>query len=337
MTIFHNDVFANVMKAYATTMNQSYSYAKFAHVKEYDPKTNRVRVAYFNPETEDWDMLSGWLGYVTVAQGRGDDSEAGSGTLWGHVNGPNINEQVLVIPHDGDHINGLVLGSIYTDPRPPPELNGDFTASGEWLYMHKTGSYLKYTNDGDLFIKAKRDLRVIVDGKANITILGNTNLSVGGDVVANVDGALTATVGGNVTANVDGSLNADVGGSMTASVLGTSNLQSLGASFIQSQGDMALLSRGHMTIQADLGVSIQSPTFVNTVAPISPDVGSHSVTVPPLAPLNLSAPPKPIKAVDTDSTSQQPGEPQAPQAPVVGNITDTSADVTFTDPNTIGD
>jgi phage baseplate assembly protein gpV len=333
MTIFHNDVLANYVKAHITSMAQSYAYTKFGRIKEYDPKTCFVKVAYYNPDTDDWDLLSNWLFYMTAVQGRGDDSEAKTGDVWGNVHGPNINEQVVVIPPDGDHNNGIVIGSCYTDPRPPPQLNGEFTASGEWLYMHKTGSYIKYTNDGDLFIKAKRNLRVIVDGKADITVLGDTNLTVGGNVAANVDGSLSATVGGSVTANVDGSLTANVGGSMTASIVGSSNIQSLGPNQIQSETDISILSRGVVRIQGDLGVLIESPIIVETLAPISPETAVQEITVPPLPPLNISAPAQPIKAVDTDTGPQESVLPDAPQQPVVSNVTDTSADVTFTDPN----
>lgn len=365
MTVFYNDTVTNIVKGVVTSMLQSYAHAKFARLKEYDPEKNLVKVAYWNPDTEDFDQMSGWLAYMTPFNGIGDDSEDGDGDLWGMQFGPNINEQVLVIPHDGDHNNGLVMGSIYTRKRPPPTLNGDFTESGEWFFMHKTGSYLKYTNDGDLFIKAKDNLRVIVDGKADITILGDCNLNVGGNVkaeidgsveatvgttlIANVDGDLTANVGGSstinsvgqVTTNTDGNMTANVGGSLQAAVQGNANIESDGALFLQSNTDIAILSRGLVNIQGNAGIILASTVSVLNIAPLAPIPETIGITVPPLPPLIITptvvqTPRQPDKAVDTDTQEGGGTGPNAPTNPAVSNVTPNAATVDFTDPNQNG-
>jgi hypothetical protein len=68
---------------------------------------------------------------------------------------PMIDQIVNVHFHQGKRDAGYIVGGFYsakTQPLPVP--------SGEFWMVHKSGSYIKFTNDGDILISAARDLNL---------------------------------------------------------------------------------------------------------------------------------------------------------------------------------
>lgn len=345
---FYMDDLANCIKLHSGKQDQSYGFLRAVMVKEYDPKTNRVKCGHYNPTTREFSMIGNWMPWFTPSNGQGADTE--SGKLWGQVFTPNIGEWCYMLPFAGSLNAGIVIGGIFTDPRPPPDVDGEFTKSGEWLWFSKDGSYLKFVNGGNVYFKAADNLNAIVDGFANVTILGNCNVTIGGNVVLNVDGDVTGTIGGQMTANVDGDMTATVGGALTASVLGTANVQSGGELQVQSNGNINILSRGLLTLQANEGIFLKSTVAIENIAPIAPISETGGAIVLPLIPLILTPPPEPVKAVDNGTSgiaggvpvnptptppgppSPAPGTPLAVQNPRVTDITPTGALLDFDPP-----
>jgi uncharacterized protein involved in type VI secretion and phage assembly len=66
---------------------------------------------------------------------------------------PNPGDQVLLVPQEGDMEQGVIIGRSFSNNQVPPAApNGEF-----WL-VHKSGSFLKLSNDGT--IRMNGDLHV---------------------------------------------------------------------------------------------------------------------------------------------------------------------------------
>jgi hypothetical protein len=315
---FYMDDIVNMIKLHSGKQDQTYGFARHVKIKEYDPTTGRVKCAHFDPTTQDFTIMTNWMPWVTPTNGQGLDVDAGTGILWGQVFTPCIDEFAFMLPIQGDHDNGIVLGGIYTDTRPPPQANGSYAQAGEWLYVNNTGTYMYFDNKGNLNIYTDNNLNVQVQGNANITVVGDVNLTVGGNVVENVDGnvtstiggnmtvavdgSMTATIGGSMTANVDGSMTADIGGSLTATTLGTGTIQSVGNLVLQSNGSIIMNAQEIINIQGNLGVAIMSPVYAINVAPIAPYTETSTIVVLPVPPFVPNMPPTP-GTPSTPSTS----------------------------------
>lgn len=133
--------FLNAFKAYAANQDQSSGTPRFGIVSSVDPNTATARVT-LQPEG----VLTGWLPLLTPWVGNG----------WGLVCPPAIGTQVLVLPHEGDAEQGIIVGATWsTQTVPPPAPSGEI-----WL-VHKSGSSLKLQNDGTVRING--DLHVTGD------------------------------------------------------------------------------------------------------------------------------------------------------------------------------
>lgn len=124
------------------------------------------------------------------------------GAGWGMVCAPSIGDPVEVHFELGSTSAGFAGLRFFNDSqRAPPAKSGEF-----WL-VHKTGSALKFTNDGNVALVAANDL----------------NVTVGGNLTASVTGNLTAEVGGNAQIDVDGSITASAG-SLDATITGAAEI-----------------------------------------------------------------------------------------------------------------
>ena len=179
-------------KMYSSKQDQSYGNTKYALLKEYDPTQHYVKVGYYNPTTDDHDLISGWLPIISPYLGLGDDTDAGSGNSWGIICAPNINQPVLVISQHGNFQNGMVIGGTFSDKAAPvPKVDDAYTQDGEYLLLHKYGSYLKFFNDKDINLYSTNDLNLHSDK--------DTNMGIKGQLVANVTGAISMVSGGTIT------------------------------------------------------------------------------------------------------------------------------------------
>lgn len=128
----------NALKSYSETQDGLVAQPRFAKVTSVDPKMGTVRVQ-LQPEG----VLTGWLPVSSAWVGNG----------WGLSCPPNLGDQVLVVPQEGDAENGIVIGRVWSQDVVVPE-----TPVGELWLTHKSGSSIKLTNDGTVTVKG--DLHV---------------------------------------------------------------------------------------------------------------------------------------------------------------------------------
>jgi phage baseplate assembly protein gpV len=66
---------------------------------------------------------------------------------------PSPGDQVLLVPHQGDIEQGIIIGRAFSTGQQPPQAPAD-----EFWLVHKTGSFLKLCSDGT--IRVNGDLHV---------------------------------------------------------------------------------------------------------------------------------------------------------------------------------
>ena len=103
-------------------------------VTSYDPGKYAVRLA-LQPEGN----LTGWIPLLTVWVGNG----------WGITCPPSIGDLVEVTFLNGDIDSGVAGMRMFNDADVPPS-----TPSGELWFVHKSGSFIKFHNDGSIEIQA---------------------------------------------------------------------------------------------------------------------------------------------------------------------------------------
>jgi hypothetical protein len=103
---------------------------------------------------------------------------------------------------------GFVEALLYNDVDRPLSV-----PSGEFWLVHQSGSFLKFTDDGNVSVNAAHDLVVNAVHDAIVT--------VGHNLSANVTGDAGVAIGGNATLTVTGNANATIGGSATVGVTGS--------------------------------------------------------------------------------------------------------------------
>lgn len=109
-------------------------------VSSYDPVHYAAKVK-LDPEFPDPDQPgnvteSGWLPIMTHWSGNG----------WGCYSPPSIGDQVPVIFLENHGGSGFIIGRCFDWPAHVPAA----VNSGEYWLVHKTGSYIKLTNDGKI-------------------------------------------------------------------------------------------------------------------------------------------------------------------------------------------
>lgn len=156
-------------------------------ITAYDPTPYAVKVQ-LQPTGEE----TGWIPLSTPWAGNG----------WGLAAGPMIGAEVSVNFDSGNASSGMTEGQFFNDvdrcPGPP---------SGEFWLIHKSGSLLKFTNDGQVLVTAHTNAvytaqlhhfigPVQMDNTLTVT---QTTAMNGGFTAQNSDGA-AGTITGDVTA-----------------------------------------------------------------------------------------------------------------------------------------
>lgn len=149
---------------------------RYAVVTNYDPKTHMAMVKVMPEE-----IVSGWLPIAVQWVGNS----------FGLYVGPNVGDQVIVVHVEGDPDVGIIVGRLNSASEVPPAV-----PAGEAWAVHKSGSFLKFTNDGNVLLNTQKDLDVTVGGDVNMTVTGKvvasaTEFDLTGDL--KVTGAITAT------------------------------------------------------------------------------------------------------------------------------------------------
>lgn len=143
-------------------LNQRAS-TRLGMVTSYDPKTYTCKVK-IQPEGVE----TGWIPVSTIWVGNG----------WGIFAPPMPGDQVQLEFQEGSTQNGILCGRIFNDVDKPLEV-----AAGELWVVHKSGTYLKFKNNGDVLLHT--DGKIISDANkwehtGDVTIDGK--LDVSGDI-----------------------------------------------------------------------------------------------------------------------------------------------------------
>lgn len=159
----------NRMRREAQRMASTGSEPRQGVVSSYDPKRYAVKVKIM-PEAAFPDLPggSGETGWIPLGT-----SWAGSG--WGDYAPPALNTQVHVSHQDGVTGAGVVQHQLFDKNHPP--LN---VPSEERWIVHKSGSFVKWLNDGGLLLNAANNVHVTVGNVTIVAVNGTLTLTVGG-------------------------------------------------------------------------------------------------------------------------------------------------------------
>lgn len=141
---------SNAIKSHAASLDQTTGQIKFGTITSVNFGNATARVL-IQPDG----VLSGWLPIILQWVGNG----------WGMSCPPNPGDQVLLVPHEGDVEQGIIIGRSFSSKQMPPAAPG-----GEFWLVHETGSFLKLGNDGT--IRLSGDLHVsgdVYDSKGSLS------------------------------------------------------------------------------------------------------------------------------------------------------------------------
>jgi phage baseplate assembly protein gpV len=142
-------------------------------VDSYDPALYCAKVR-IQPEN----TLTGFVPILTDWVGNG----------WGLVCPPSAGDVVDVHFQEGGKNAGFISKRFYSSKTLPPGP----VASGEFWLVHKSGSFLKFTNDGKVSVNSSSDMDFVSGADINMTAAGNIKLVAGAEAV--LHGATAAIV-----------------------------------------------------------------------------------------------------------------------------------------------
>lgn len=195
----------NAMRQQAQMAGQDRAASRMGIVSGYNPSNYCAKVRLM-PE----DVETGWLPIASMWVGAG----------WGMFSPPMLGEVVEVCFQEDDVDAGYIGHRLFHDAARPLSV-----PSGEFWLVHKSGSLLKFHNDGSVELHTAQNL--------NASVAGNANLAVSGNITSNasqwnhtgpvsITGTLTTT--GNISggANITAAQNvSDQGGTKTMSGMRT--------------------------------------------------------------------------------------------------------------------
>ena len=168
----------NVVRREAERVVARLAHPKTGIVSGYDPANYAAKV-----RLQPQDVETGWLPIRTPW----------SGNNWGMFCPPDIGDEVEVQFQEGGKQAPYVALRAFGDRSRPLSV-----PAGEFWLVHKTGSFLKFRNDGSVELNAAGNLTATVAGQANLTVTGKVvasarefdltgNLNVTGDITASGD------------------------------------------------------------------------------------------------------------------------------------------------------
>lgn len=189
----------NAMTREAQRAADTTARARIGVVTSFDPNSYAAKVA-IQPSGDE----TGWMPVASEWVGSG----------WGLFCPPTPGDQVLVEYQEGDFEAGIITCRLYSDQqRPLPAPAGEF-----WL-VHKSGSLLKFHNDGGVELVAAGTLtssapqwnhsgpvnitgNVVITGTERVTgqIVGQGGMAVSGGSGSTISGPMTHG-GGSLTSN----------------------------------------------------------------------------------------------------------------------------------------
>lgn len=169
------DKLNNLIKQQIIAVLSTFSHTRVGQIAGYNPDTYTAKVM-IQPEG----LVTNYLPILTFNVGNG----------WGFYSAPNDGDMVLVHFMEGDFSTGFIGSKIFNsidvpiNPAPP---------AGETWMIHKTGTYLKFNNDGTVALLTldSNGHKTNFNINSNVVITGN--LTVSGNVLDN-SGTNTNTV-----------------------------------------------------------------------------------------------------------------------------------------------
>jgi phage baseplate assembly protein V len=161
-------------------------------ITSYDPALFAVRV-----QLQAEGILTGWLPLCSPWIGNG----------WGLFAAPSVGDMVTVHFFGGELEAGFVEGRLFNDVDRPLSV-----PSGEFWLVHKSGSFLKFTDDGNVSVNSAADLVATVGGNLSASVSGNATASITGNLHATAATAkITAPTTIEGTLHVTGAITSDAG------------------------------------------------------------------------------------------------------------------------------
>lgn len=189
----------NQMKLYgamvASTNNTS---TRFGVVDSYDPDNYCCKVI-LKPE----DTMTGWLPITSPWVGNG----------WGLFMPPSIGDVVDVHFQEGDPDAGYVSLRFYDDESRPVHCE-----SGVFYLIHKSGSAMKFNNDGTVDLITHSDLRVTVGGAMTTTVTNKSSTTANKVDIDGGTGGLKGIVQGDCLCAYSGKPHPMVSGTVKGSI-----------------------------------------------------------------------------------------------------------------------
>lgn len=146
---------------------------RYGLVTGYDPNAAGSGACTINIQPEG--VVTGWLPILRQKVTGG----------FGLYFGPEIGDQALIAHVEGDRNVGIILGFLNSDADPMPAV-----PAGETWLLHKSGSFLKFTNDGNVSITTNKNLIASVGGDLTAEVQGDSNVTIHGDTTVTCDGSL---------------------------------------------------------------------------------------------------------------------------------------------------
>lgn len=162
----------NAMRLQAIQAMGERATTRLGTVKSYDSGNYAVRVA-IQPEGN----LTGWIPLLSPWVGNG----------WGMFCPPSVGDLVEMQFQEADHDAALSCMRLFNDQTRPLAV-----PSGEFWLQHKSGAFVKLTNDGKLLVNSQLEIDATAP-TINITATGNVNINA-------ATAAVTATASASVTA-----------------------------------------------------------------------------------------------------------------------------------------
>lgn len=155
--------FMNEIRKQAQMATAGIAQVKTGLVLDYNPDNYSVKV-----EIQPEGIKTGWLPLLSPWVGNG----------WGMFCPPSVGDMVEVQFEQGGAEAAFACMRFYNDAdRPLPAPSGEF-----WL-VHKSGGFLKLTNDGKVLINGQAEIDLTAPA-LSITVTGNATLAVSGNITS---------------------------------------------------------------------------------------------------------------------------------------------------------
>jgi phage baseplate assembly protein V len=185
-----------------------------AQISSYNASTHSVKVTFQGVGDSDF-TETGWIPLGAVGVGNG----------FGVLTAPNIGDMVMVSFSDGSNAAPKIVGRFFSNVNVPPAV-----PAGETWIVHKSGSFLKFHNDGTVEMKAAAGATYAATSHTftgpvtmnNTVLVKQTITGQGGMAVSGDNGSgNTSTITGNL--NTTGTI--------------TNNGKTIGSTHVHSNGN----------------------------------------------------------------------------------------------------